>query len=39
MVGHAARMRKARNEVGILFGNLEVIENGRCGSVMTVGVL
>ena len=39
MAGHAARMRKARNEVGILFGNREVIEYGRCGSVMAVGVL
>ena len=34
MAGHAARMREARNEVGILFGDLEVIEYGRCGSVV-----
>jgi hypothetical protein len=39
MAGHAARMRKARNEAGILFGNLEVIEYVRCGSVMALGVL
>ena len=31
MTGHAAHMRKARNEDGVLFGNLEVIEYGRCG--------
>jgi hypothetical protein len=39
MARHAARMRKARNEDGILFGNLEVIEYVRCDSVMAVGVL
>jgi hypothetical protein len=39
MAGRAALMKMARNEVGILFGNLEVTEYGRCDSVMAVAVV